>query len=235
MLRVSIRFWFSCLRPYSIGEIPLTALLPANWKMWKHADTATHSGIQPHDVNSPGYNVEYTVPTIHYVPTDTYIMDSQSIAAFLEKTYPNPPLPLTSELGREIQQEVRKVFPKIHGRSLRPREVDILSPRSQEFFRNRAEPMLGHPLEDLLADPSEEDATWKDAHEGLVSVNKLMETNAADGPFLLGTQPSFTDFSLVGSLQSARVISEDVFKRVTDCPAFQRLYDACSPWMERKN
>lgn len=40
-----------------------------------------------------------------------------------------------------------------------------------------------------------------------------MEMNQDEGPFILGARPSYTDFFVVGSIQSARVIDEGVFQR----------------------
>lgn len=162
-------------------------------------------------------------------------MDSPKIAAFLEQKYPNPPVPLTSELGTEVQGKVGPPFYQIHRRSLSPREVNILSPSSQDYFRGKLEPTYGHPLEDLLADPKEEEANWAAVQDSLAEVNDLLRTNEAEGPFILGKEPSFADFALAGSLQFGREIDENVFQRVMDYPRFRGIYEACSPWMERKD
>lgn len=162
-------------------------------------------------------------------------MDSASISDFLEKTYPTPPLPLASELAREIQQQAGRTFFNIYTFSLRPREVDILSPRSAEYLGRKMETSLGRPWEDILTDLTKEDEVWSTLHESLMHIGRLIETNKADGPFLLGAQPSFADFHLAGALQCARMISEPVFQRHGNYPGFMTLYKACQPWMERKD
>ena len=83
-------------------------------------------------------------------------MDSDPIAQFLESTYPDPPVPLTSELGREIETKARAVVGRAFSTSVMPREIRILSPRAQEYFRRTREAWLGHRLEDLLDADKEE-------------------------------------------------------------------------------
>jgi glutathione S-transferase len=162
------------------------------------------------------------------------MMDSAPIAQFLESTYPDPPVPLTSELGREIEAKARAVGAPVFLRSLMPREVDILSPRSQEYFRRTREASLGHPLEDLL-DADKEERDWNEADDGMRAVGELMRTHQADGPFVLGARPSYTDFFIAGSLQSARMVYEGSFQRKVKHPGYKEIYEACLPYMEKKD
>jgi len=177
--------------------------------------------------------LKYTVPAIQHVPTNTYMMDSAPIAQFLESTYPDPPVPLTSELGREIEAKARSVAGTAFRTSVMPREIGILSPRAQEYFRRAREAELGHRLEDLL-DPDKEEQSWNAVGEGMRAVSELMQTHKADGPFVLGARPSYTDFFIAGSLQCARVVDEGVFQRNIKYPGFEEIYKACLPYMEKK-
>ncbi|EXJ63139.1 hypothetical protein A1O7_03584 [Cladophialophora yegresii CBS 114405] len=174
----------------------------------------------------------YTVPAIHHVPTNTSMMDSTLIAQFLESMYPNPPVPLTSELGREIEAKARAVGGPAFLTSVMPREVRILSPRSQEYFRRTREASLGHPLEDLL-EAEKEEKMWQAVSEGMRAVGDLMRTHKAEGPFILGARPSYADFFIAGSLQCANVIDEDVFQRHMQFPGYREIYEACLPYMEK--
>ena len=167
------------------------------------------------------------------MPTNTYLMDSAPIAQFLESTYPDPPVPLTSELGREIEAKARSLAGTAFRASVLPREIGILSPRAQEYFRRAREAELGHRLEDLL-DPDKEEQSWKAVDEGMRAVSELMQTHKADGPFVLGARPSYTDFFIAGSLQCARVVDEGVFQRNIKYPGFEEIYKACQPYMEKK-
>lgn len=82
---------------------------------------------------------KYTVPVILHVPSNKYIIESALIAEFLESTYPNPPVPLTSELGREVESTARSIVGAVFRTSVMPRETRILSPRAQEYFRRDME------------------------------------------------------------------------------------------------
>ncbi|KAI3285271.1 hypothetical protein DTO002I6_8747 [Penicillium roqueforti] len=177
---------------------------------------------------------KYTVPAIQHVPTNTYIMDSLPIAQFLESIYPNPPVPLTSELGREIETKARGVLGKAIYSSVMPREIRILSPRSQEYFRRTREASLGHRLEDLL-DEGKEEQVWSDVSAAMGAVGELIRTNKADGPFVLGARPSYTDFFIAGSLQSIRVVDEGVFQRMIGYPGYGEVYEACLSYMGKRD
>ncbi|KAJ4360056.1 uncharacterized protein N0V89_000615 [Didymosphaeria variabile] len=177
---------------------------------------------------------KYTVPTIHHIPTNTYTMDSPTIARVLESKYPSPPLPLTSELGRQIEVKARAVVGPAFYTSLVPREILILSPRSQEYFRRTREETLGHPIGELIAGNKEE-KTWKAIEEDARAAGELMRTNKDEGPFVLGASPSFTDFFIAGALQNARVVDEGVFDRCMQYPGYKEVYEACGPWMGKKS
>lgn len=168
------------------------------------------------------------------MPTNKYIMDSAPISRFLEATYPEPPVPLESELGREIEARARAVVGATMSKSLMPREVKILAPRAAEYFQRTREVMIGRKLEDLL-DPAAEEQSWA-AVEGVVDeVGGLMRTNAAEGPFVLGARPGYTDFFIAGALQSARMIDDGVFERLAKRPGYGDIYSACLPYMTKND
>lgn len=161
-------------------------------------------------------------------------MDSVPIAQFLESTYPDPPLPLTSELGSEIEAKARATSATAFRSSFVSREIYIFSPRSQEYFRRTREALLGKRLEDLLT-PDQEEQNWIAVDGDMRAVSELMQTNKGDGPFVLGARPSITDFFIAGSLQSAKMVDEGVFERVVKYPGYKGIYEACLPWMEKKD
>lgn len=159
-------------------------------------------------------------------------MESAQIAEFLESTYPSPQVVLTSELGREIESKARAAVATLFGKSILPREVNILSPRAGEYFRKRRETMIGRPLEELL---SNEEQAWDAADGDLHSISDLMQRNKSSGPFVLGGRPSYTDFFVAGALQNARVIDEGVFQRIYRYDGYRQIYDACLPYMEKED
>jgi len=190
-------------------------------------------GLVPGE-SASGDKQKYTVPAIQHVPSNTYIMDSTPIAQFLESTYPEPPVPLTSELGREIMAKTRAVVGKAIHASVMPREVLILSPRSQEYFRRTREASLGHPLEDLI-EPQKEEQRWSALSDHLAAAGELMRTHSTEGPFVLGARPSYTDFFIAGNLKCIKVVDEGLFQRIVKYPGYKDIYEACLPHMEKED
>lgn len=55
--------------------------------------------------------------------------------------------------------------------------------------------------------------------EPLPTLDGLLRTNEAKGPFVLGAKPRFIDFFFIsGCLQYAREVDERVFQRLTQYP-----------------
>ncbi|KAJ5618752.1 hypothetical protein N7510_002736 [Penicillium lagena] len=188
-------------------------------------------GVVPGESSSSS-QYKYTVPVIHHIPSNMYIMESMLIAQFLESTYPDPPVPLTTELGREIISKSRDVVGPAFRASVMPREIGILSPRAQEYFRRTREASLGCRLEDKL---SEEEQSWKAVGDSIGAVVQLMQTHKAEGPFVLGARPTYADFTITGSLQSARIVDESVFQRIFRHSGYKEIYEACLPYMEKQD
>ncbi|KAK6065115.1 glutathione S-transferase [Seiridium cupressi] len=189
------------------------------------------SGLGPGESST---GPKYTVPTIQHLPTNTHLMGSEPIARFLESTYPSTQVLLTSDLGIAIKTRALAAVGKTFRASMVPREIKILSPRAQEYFRRTREAALGHRLEDLL-DVSKEDAAWDAADEGMRAASELIQTHEADGPFILGALPSLDDFFMAGNLQSARVVDEGLFQRHMKYDGFNSIYEACLSYMEKRN
>lgn len=161
-------------------------------------------------------------------------MDSTLIAPFLNSTYPLPSLPLSSPLGETIQNQSRNVLAPVFRISIMPRELLILSPRSQDYFRVTREKSLGCSLETLLEGNKEEEL-WEGINEKMEELAGLMRTNADQGPFLSGKNPNYIDFFIAGSLQSVRIVNDGVWKRCVKYPGFMDIYMACLPWMKKAN
>ncbi|KIW12448.1 hypothetical protein PV08_09725 [Exophiala spinifera] len=193
--------------------------------------TLKELGVAPHDTRSDS-EPRYTVPAIHHVPSSTYLMDSHAIAEFLESTYPTPPLTLVSSFINQVSCKARSALGPAFRSSVTPREIRILPPRSQVYFRQKREALLGHRLEDLL-DLDREERTWNDLADEIRAAGEFMLTNKANGPFVLGAQPSYTDFFIAGSLHSARMVDEGIFERCTKFPGYKEIYEACRPYMDK--
>lgn len=105
------------------------------------------SGYEPTEAAS-GSKIKYTVPVVFHVPTKSYKMDSIHIAHFLESTYPERPIQLSSDLGYEIEDKARTSVGLAFCASVMPYEMRVLSPRAAQYFRVTREAALGHPIED---------------------------------------------------------------------------------------
>ncbi|KAK0943550.1 hypothetical protein LTR29_004927 [Friedmanniomyces endolithicus] len=222
--------------PYRTAFLEFPDIEPTLKKLNYLIGSPTTSGVDPGTTPSGHNNTFYSVPTIQHLPTNTLLMDSSCIAHFLETTYPDPPLPLVSPLGTKIENHSRLVIGSVFRTSVMPREIHVLSPCSQEYFRRTREARLGggQRLEDLLAEGKEE-RSWEAAREGVQMIGELLRTNAVAGPFVLGVKPSYRVFFVAGSLEAARVVDEGVFERVCGFPGFRGVYNGCEPWMERKD
>ncbi|GFP53768.1 glutathione S-transferase-like protein ustS [Trichoderma asperellum] len=188
--------------------------------------------IEPTLKEFTGNTKNYTVPAIYHVPTNKYVMDSPAVAKFIETTYPDPPVQLDSELGTQIMRKLRSGFGPTLQKSLMPREALIFSPRAEEFFRSAREARAGRPLEELLEG---EDEAWAALESDKPAIDALIRTNKADGPFVLGARPSLVDFFIAGAIQTAKVIDEGVFQRITKVPGHLEIYEACQPFMQKKD
>lgn len=161
-------------------------------------------------------------------------MDSPLIAEFLESTYPDPAVPLTLDLGAKIEIQARSVLGPVVRNSIMPREINILCPRAQEYFRRTREAALGQRLEKLL-DEEKEEQSWKKVEDAMRGLGALMRTHQDQGPFILGAKPSYTDFFIAGSLESFRMVEENVFQRIVACPGYRDVYEACLPFMMKRD
>jgi glutathione S-transferase len=160
-------------------------------------------------------------------------MDSSAISQYLETTYPSPSLPLTSSLGAEIESKSNMPISEIMRVAVTPREVKVLRPEAEQYFRQTRGEALGvDKLETLLED---EEEMWKSVDGGMSEVNSLLMMNQGKGPFILGDQATYSDFVVVGLLHAMRVVDEDVWKRVCQYPGFKRIYDGCAPFMEKRD
>lgn len=160
-------------------------------------------------------------------------MGSGTISEFLEKAYPAKPVILKSDLGTKIELDARSAAGIPFTHSVTPREREILSPQSAEYFQRTREAALGVRLDDMLG--ADEEASWDSAHDGLTAVSALMLTNSSDGPFILGARPSYSDFTIAGILQCSREVDERVWERMVRYPGFARVYEGCEPFMEKRD
>lgn len=157
-------------------------------------------------------------------------MSSTNVYRFIEASYPSPPLPAFSELGYDIERQINDASCLAFSKLIQPSVHTILPQRTLDaMFKGhgkRGGP--SHPAVDM-----EENAdALKDKMCDLMEVLLSHQNN---GPFLMGAQPCYTDFLLVGTLACAKVVDEDIFKRLAKYSLFGKPYEACLPFMEKKD
>jgi hypothetical protein len=110
-------------------------------------------------------------------------MDSQSIAAALERLHPEPPLRLDAPLLPAMRRVVAAVRGSMGSRWM-PRVPDaVLTPPSAEYFHRTRELALGVPLPRYAEEHGGAEA-WKAAWPAIAEMVQLLKIE--EGPFLMG-------------------------------------------------
>ncbi|KAK0124742.1 hypothetical protein ONS96_008624 [Cadophora gregata f. sp. sojae] len=161
----------------------------------------------------------------------THIMDSKPIAERLEKDYPIPSLHLDSPIIQEIYPAVGAIAKPLRAVWLPRVPVNLLNPRSSEYFHRTREEDVGKPLAQFMKEEGGEEA-WVEALPAIKSLGELVKKEG--GPYLLGKTPSYADFIIFAFLQFLKVIEDDLYQRLVKVePVLGELYDVCKPWLER--
>lgn len=190
-----------------------------------------NSGIPAHPPKTQ--MVDFTVPAVR-MPDQSYVMESKSIAQALEPLFPEPPAHLDSPVLKEVEaawkSAVGALVPVLVPRM--PREC--LSGTSIEYHRQARKKSFGMSLEELEAKKGGEQA-WEKATPRLQHLAGILKADAS-GPFCLGKTPSYADFLIVGFLEWCVCLRGECFERVVAVDsAFQDVYTACKPWLERND
>ena len=189
------------------------------------------SGIPPHKSGSEV--ADYTIPAVR-LPDGTHVMESKAIALALENLYPERFTHLNSPVLKEVEEAwvaaLRPLIPVFCPRM--PREC-LFGP-SIEYYTKARKITFGMSLEQLEAEHGGEPA-WERAAPGLQQFVELLRSDPS-GPFCLGSTPSYADFLIVGFLEWAKCVRGGCFERVIGLDkAFQEVYDACEPWLKKKD
>lgn len=132
------------------------------------------------------------------------VVDSWTIAGYLEETYPDRSPLFTAGAGRPLTLLLKTWMERtLHPAISRMILVDILGclhEKDHAYFRQTREAAFGATLEEVVAD--------RDA--GLPEFRKMLEPLRAtlrETPFLGGAAPAFADYVAFGTFQWARVTS----------------------------
>ncbi|KAJ9149482.1 Glutathione S-transferase [Pleurostoma richardsiae] len=188
--------------------------------------------VQPHlPPNESG--TPYTIPTIK-LSDGTWIMDSSKIAHTLEKLHPDPPLHLESPYQTRVDQIVSKVGQLVCPLCYSRVPVNLLNEASVEYWYTTRRQRLGMSVQEYEEKYGGE-AAYSGAEPYLRQMTELLKEN--EGPFLMGSEVSYADFTWVALLLFFKRVDEGIFrevlKRTGDEAVHQSLLDACAPWLKR--
>ncbi|CAE6473020.1 unnamed protein product [Rhizoctonia solani] len=146
----------------------------------------------------------YTLPVIADPSTDpngkpTYVSDSFKIALYLDEKYPAPKYPSIFSPGTHGLQNLllTEYFPVLVSAIIplcAPNLLRILDSRSIDYIRRTRGA-------NFIPDPLSEEAKLqllKRAQQTFEILMRSLDLNDGSGPFVLGTQISFIDFSIGG-------------------------------------
>ncbi|KAL8840315.1 MAG: hypothetical protein Q9170_001399 [Blastenia crenularia] len=208
--------------------------IPYTTHWLEYPDIAPHFkslSIPPNDPSTARFlYIPYTVPTIRLPNDDTYVMDSKTIAAELERLHPSPPLQLDTPQQLQIEALWLQAM-KILGPAIAPTAArNLLNERSRGYFVEAREKAWGVKLEEI--EKQGDGKAWEELGPVLVEIGEVLGERG--GPFVLGEEVSYADFILVGAMMFLKRIDERFYgKFVGVDPAFGRLFEAVKPWLEK--
>lgn len=137
------------------------------------------------------------VPVI--VDKGKWVNDSWKIALYLDETYPERPL-MKSEgeraaarlVGHWADTKLHALVPPLALLSI----YNHIDAKDQPYFRESREKRFGKTLEAVCADP-------QGARAGLIAGLAPLEMTLGEFPYFGGSAPSYTDYTLFGSLMFA--------------------------------
>lgn len=188
-------------------------------------------GIPPHPLRTQ--MVDYTVPAVR-LGDGSYIMESKAIAQSLEKEYPLPSAHLDSPVLTQVEEVMLAIMRALQFVLVPRMPRECLSGPTIEYHVEARKLTYGMSLEEIEAKYGG-DLAWGKAMPALRALAALLKRDST-GPFCLGRIPSYADFLIVGFLEWCRCVKGGNFERIVGIDqAFQDIYDACRPWLERND
>lgn len=194
-------------------------------------------GVEPKAAETAGaaVGVQYTLPVIQ-LPDKTFISDSANIVVALESRYPESTLHLGKVSYEEAQGLVFKCALPLFPEYMPCIRNTLITEHSKPYWTRSRETLFGMTIDDFQRTKGGESA-WQAAEPGFQALMKFLTEHKLDnGPFILGSQPSYADFILVAFLESSRRTSKEIFNRIVDFdPSIKELYNASRKWLERSS
>ncbi|KAJ3570061.1 hypothetical protein NP233_g4656 [Leucocoprinus birnbaumii] len=184
----------------------------------KVGSTVRDAGVPPSRFKPDGSPV-HTSPSIIDDATGAKVTDSYMIAEYLDKQYPDTPNvfpPGTEALQAAFYQHFNDRFAEA-ALLLVPCIPNILEKESTlEYFHGNMLAILGKPVDQLKPAGEELEKLWGRLFALFDAMDGWYEKSS--GPFLVGDQPSFGDFTVAASLMGMKILfgeeSED-WKKVS--------------------
>lgn len=177
---------------------------------------------------------EYSVPAI--IDADgTYVMDSLKIAQHLESKYPEPSIHLHSPEVRHMMDIVNRVMMILAPNFIVPLTNNLLTSPHREYFIQTRSALYGMPLERVEATMGGKGA-YNAAAPLLKELAGMLEERP-EGPFLLGSEPSYGDFVWVALMVFLQAVNNGVLETMLEYsgnPKVHRnLLKAVEPWLSK--
>ena len=177
--------------------------------------------------------VDYTIPAVR-LTDGSYVMESKAIALALEKEFPMPSAHLDSPVLKQVEEAHMAVLRALHVVLVPRMPRECLSGPTIAYHIEARKLTYGMSLEEVEATHGGEPA-WQKAMPPLRALAALLKRDPT-GPFCLGSTPSYADFLIVGFLEWCQCVKGGNFERIIGIDqAFQDVYGACKPWLERND
>ncbi|KAF7559137.1 hypothetical protein G7046_g5024 [Stylonectria norvegica] len=192
---------------------------------------AIQGKVEPHlPPNKKG--PAYTIPTVK-LADGTWITDSSKIAQALNEIHPDPFLDLESPYQKQVDQIVinlgQSICPMLYSRI----PVNLLNEASVEYWYTTRRQRLGMSVQEYEEKHGGE-AAYVNAEPDLKQITALLKEK--EGPFLMGSEPTYADFTWVAMLLFSKRVDEGIFnellKRTGDEAVHKSLLEACGPWLK---
>lgn len=164
-------------------------------------------------------------------------MNSANTVKELESSHPEPSLHLDADLHGLATEAAEGLALVVWWDGLALLPKTCLNERSATYFEETRKVTFGASLDDVAAAKGGQQA-WQTAAAPGGAAEKLgrvlTEHKKADGPFILGSEPSYGDFVVASVFECFERISKSEYQKlITLHPTFRPLHEACRPWLER--
>ena len=112
----------------------------------------------------------------------------------------------------------------------------LVAPQDVEWVREDRARRFGTTVQDLETE-KDPNAAYAGAKPGFEMCRKVLRDHKQDeGPFILGSVPSYADFYLVSTMQMFSQAGKEVFGRFLGeaGPELRELYAACEQWTTKQ-